>query len=130
MTGEWIVFPGVSINIFHPNGHRGVFMSTVLPWASVGESVTIQTFLAETPPDEATRAEIATLCEFLGHVVGDEDLPTSAHQQKALATGILRDVQFGRNEGGLQHFHRWIDTLVQASDAELEGLLAASAPQD
>lgn len=125
MTGEWIVFPGVSINIFHPNGLRGVFMSTVLPGPTVSESVTIQTFLSETPPDEATRAEIARTCDFLAHVVGDEDLPTSAHQQKALATGILPEVRFGRNEGGLQHFHRWIDALVEAPDEDLPGMLAA-----
>lgn len=128
MIGEWIVFPGVSLNSFHPNGQRGLFMSTVLPGASVGESVTIQTFLSETPPDHATREEIRQLCAFLAHVVGDEDLPTSAHQQKALATGILDTVRFGRNEGGLQHFHRWIDRLVQASDDELGRMLAAQCP--
>lgn len=124
MIGEWIVFPGVSINIFHPNGHRGVFISTVLPGVQVGESVTVQTYLSETPPDASTRTKIAELCDFLAHVVGDEDLPTSAHQQKALAAGVLREVRFGRNEGGLQHFHKWIDALVDSDDAALPQLLA------
>ncbi|WP_225008402.1 aromatic ring-hydroxylating oxygenase subunit alpha [Novosphingobium percolationis] len=124
MIGEWIVFPGVSINIFHPNGRRGVFISTVLPGTQVGESVTVQTYLSETPPDAETRAKIAELCAFLAHVVGEEDLPTSAHQQKALAAGVLREVRFGRNEGGLHHFHKWIDMLVDSDDAALAQLLA------
>ncbi len=124
MIGEWIVFPGVSINIFHPGGMRGVFISTVLPGTNVGESVTVQTYLSETPPDAETRVKIADLCTFLAHVVGDEDLPTSAHQQKALGSGGLREVCFGRNEGGLQHFHKWIDTLVDSDDAALAHLLA------
>ena len=55
-------------------------------------------------------------------MVGDEDLPTSFRQQQALATGLLREVRFGRNEGGLQHFHNWVERIVEASDGALPGL--------
>ncbi len=123
MTGEWILFPGTSINLFHPGGHRGLFISQVFPGEHVGESVTIQTFVSETPPDEDTRAEIARLCDFLAKVVGTEDLPTSFHQQQVMATGLMPQVQFGRNEGGLQHFHRWVGKLTEAEDDQLVEML-------
>lgn len=129
LVGEWILFPGASINTFYLNGQRGVLLSIVLPGPDVGTSTTTQSFLAETPPDEATRAAIEELCTFLAHVVGDEDLPTSALQQKALATGLLEHVRFGQNERGLQHFHRWLDDLLKADDAELAALLAEPCPQ-
>lgn len=129
LVGEWILFPGVSINTFYLNDQRGVLLSIVLPGSDVGTSTTTQTFLAESPPDEATRAAMEELCAFLAHVVGDEDLPTSALQQKAMATGLLGEVRFGRNEGGLQHFHRWLDDLLKADDAEIAALLAEPCPQ-
>lgn len=123
MTGEWILFPGTSINLFHPRGHRGLFVSQVFPGETVGESTTVQTYFSETPPDDETRAEIARLCDFLAHVVGTEDIPTSFHQQKVMASGLMPQVQFGRNEGGLQHFHRWVKKLTNADDADLPELL-------
>ena len=123
MTGEWILFPSTSINIFHPAGQRGLFVSQVFPGAHVGESITIQSFIAEKAPDDATRAEIKKLCDFLAYAVGHEDLPTSDHQQKIMASGMMEEVQFGRNEGGLQHFHTWIQKLMDAKDSELTDLL-------
>ena len=129
LTGEWILFPGTSINTFYLNGQRGVLLSIVVPGAEVGTSTTTQTFLAETPPDDATRAAMLEMCAFLAHVVGDEDLPTSAFQQQVMGTGMVGEVRFGRNEGGLQHFHRWLDTVIAAEDAALPALLAAPCPQ-
>lgn len=129
LIGEWILFPAVSINTFYPNGQRGVLLSIVLPGPEVSQSVTIQTFLAESPPDAQTRKEMGDLCAFLGKVVGEEDLPTSAFQQKVFATGLMPEVQYGRNEGGLQHFHGWIARLLQASDAELPAILASPCRQ-
>lgn len=128
LMGEWILFPGVSINTFYPNGQRGVLLSIVVPGAEVGTSTTTQTFLAESPPDADTRKMMEDLAGFLAHVVGDEDLPTSAFQQQVFGTGLVNEVRFGRNEGGLQHFHRWLDRVLEAEDAELPGLLAAPCP--
>ena len=31
-----------------------------------------------------------------------------------LPIGLLPEVQMGRNEGGVQHFHRWVDRFVNA----------------
>ena len=129
LIGEWILFPGTSINTFYIRGIRCVLISIVVPGAEVGTSTTTQTFLAETPPDEPGRAAMGEICAFLAHVVGDEDLPTSAFQQKVMATGMLGEVRFGRNEGGLQHFHRWLDQVIAADNTELANLLAAPCPQ-
>ncbi len=123
LMGEWILFPGTSINTFYIGGIRCVLVSIVTPGAEVGTSTTTQTFLAETPPDDMARAAMREMCAFLAHVVGDEDLPTSTFQQQVMATGLLREVRFGRNEGGLQHFHRWLDRVIAADDAALPELL-------
>lgn len=123
LMGEWILFPGTSINTFYLGGIRCVLVSIVVPGADVGTSTTTQTFLAETPPDDAARAMMSEMCAFLAHVVGDEDLPTSAYQQRVMATGLLPEVRFGRNEGGLQHFHTWLDRVIAADDAALIELL-------
>ena len=123
LFGEWIIFPNVSINCFYKGG-RGVIISQVLPGQEVGESVTVQIFLHENPPEGAQIEEAQALCDFLGNVVGQEDLPMSRDQQQVLATGLLPTVQFGRNEGGLHHFHHWIDRFVQApTDASLAELM-------
>ena len=118
LFGEWIIFPNVSINCFYKGG-RGVIISQVLPGAEVGESVTVQIFLHEHPPEGTQISEAHAMCDFLSSVVGKEDLPMSRDQQQVLATGLLPQVQFGRNEGGLHHFHQWIDRFVQAP-AEME----------
>lgn len=123
LMGEWILFPGTSINTFYVGGVRCVLISIVVPGAEAGTSTTTQTFLAETPPDEANRALINEMCAFLAHVVGDEDLPTSAFQQKAMRTGLVGEVRFGRNESGLQHFHMWLDMVIAAETADLPDLL-------
>jgi carnitine monooxygenase subunit len=123
LMGEWILFPGTSINTFYIDGIRCVLVSIVVPGAEVGTSITTQTFLAETAPDEAARAAMGEMCAFLAHVVGDEDLPTSDFQQKVMGTGLVGNVRFGRNEGGLQHFHTWLDRVIAADDALLAELL-------
>jgi carnitine monooxygenase subunit len=113
LFGEWIIFPNVSINSFFKHG-RVVIISQVLPGAVVGESITVQIFLHESPLAGDQLAEVAELTEFLGRVVGEEDLPMSADQQQVLRSGLLPEVQMGRNEGGVQHFHRWVDRFVNA----------------
>jgi len=123
LMGEWILFPGTSINTFYVAGIRCVLLSIVVPGAEVGTSTTTQTFLAERAPDDAARTAMRELTAFLAHVVGDEDLPTSAFQQKVMGTDLLGDVRFGRNEHGLQHFHTWLDRVIAADDAALMDLL-------
>jgi carnitine monooxygenase subunit len=123
LMGEWILFPGTSINTFYIAGIRCVLLSIVVPGTEVGTSTTTQTFLAEAAPDDAARSAMRDMTAFLAHVVGDEDLPTSAFQQQVMGTGLLGEVRFGRNEGGLQHFHCWLDKVIAADDVTLAELL-------
>jgi hypothetical protein len=37
-------------------------------------------------------------------------------------------VLFGRNEGGGQRFHRWVDALLATNDTDLSGLFKTNAP--
>jgi phenylpropionate dioxygenase-like ring-hydroxylating dioxygenase large terminal subunit len=125
-TGVWTVFPHVSIADFQAGG-KLYMVSQLFPGASVGESQTIQTFLATSEPDEAQRRAIEAVMKFLEHVVRDEDYFTGLRIQRALEAGALRDVLFGRNEWGGQRFHRFVDRVLAADDAELPALFAAGA---
>jgi hypothetical protein len=59
--------------------------------------------------------------ELLGYVVREEDYATGLRQQRALATGARPHVLFGRNEGGGQRFHRWLEHLLALDDEALAG---------
>lgn len=101
-------------------------ISQVFPGETPDSSLTVQTFLTEEDPGES-QGKIAELIEFLGHVVGKEDLEMSRTQQQALNSGLLPDVLFGRNEKGLQEYYRWLDNVLSAnSDEELNQIFAAT----
>lgn len=126
LLGEWILFPNVSINSFYTGG-RGVLISQIFPGATVGESITIQSYYLQNEPDAQQLAAARANSEFLARVVRDEDLTNSYNQQRALGSGLLKDVCFGRNEGGGQHFHRWLDAVLVTSDDALTDLFAGPA---
>lgn len=121
MLGEWIIFPNVSINIFYQGG-LGMLISQVVPGKTVDQSVTIQTYLLANESTDEARAEAENLCDFLQHVGTDEDMPTSARQQTTMRSGMLREVLIGKNEAGIQEFHRWIDRILETPDTELNQL--------
>lgn len=123
LLGEWIVFPNVSINSFYTGG-RGVLISQVLPGPTVGESITIQSYYMQDAPDAEQLMAAKGNCEFLARVVRDEDLANSYNQQRALGSGLLKEVCFGRNEAGGQHFHRWLDAVLATPDEALTSLFA------
>ena len=127
MFGEWIIFPNISINTFYAGG-RGVILSQIIPGRTVGESTTIQLYLMERDPAAADRETALETAAFLAHVVGDEDLPMSDGQQKVLRSGGIEQVYFGRNEGGLQHFHRWVDRVVETPVPALADLFPVGEP--
>jgi len=123
IAGVWTIFPHVSIADFDAGG-KLYMVSQLFPGATAGESVTVQSFLALSAPDEARQRTIEATMKFLEHVVRDEDYFTGLRIQKALETGARPDVLFGRNESGGQRFHRWVEALVHADDADLPGLYA------
>lgn len=122
--GVWTIFPHVSIASFDAGGR--VFMVSVLfPGSEPGTSVTVQTFLHTQPEAPGQAESIETTMAFLHHVVQNEDYYTGLRLQKALRTGAKTEVLFGRNEGGGQRFHRWVDTLIETSDGDVASLFKA-----
>ena len=99
-------------------------VSQMFPGATPGESVTTQYFAAFEQPDEVDQQGLAAYMSLMVDVVRDEDYYTGLRVQKALATGAKQYSIFGRNEGGGQLFHRWIDAILATSDAELPKLFS------
>ena len=122
MSGVWTIFPHISIAGFDGGG-RGVMISQLFPGATPQESYTVQNYLMEKPPaDEEISKQAHEQFKFLEYVVKEEDYATGLRQQKALLTGNMPHVMFGRNEGGGQRFHGWVDKLLKADDQTLASL--------
>jgi len=123
IAGVWTIFPHISIADFDAGG-KLYMVSQLFPGATPDESVTVQNFLATTEPDAERQTQIESMMSFLEHVVRDEDYYTGNRIQKAVKTGAKSEVLFGRNEGGGQRFHRWLDALLATDDAQLWKLFA------
>jgi phenylpropionate dioxygenase-like ring-hydroxylating dioxygenase large terminal subunit len=123
IAGVWTIFPHVSIADFDAGG-KLYMVSQLFPGATPEESVTVQNFLATTEPDAERETQIESTMSFLEHVVRDEDYYTGNRIQKAVKTGAKSEVLFGRNEGGGQRFHRWLEALLVTDDAQLWKLFA------
>ena len=123
IAGVWTIFPHVSIADFDAGG-KLYMVSQLFPGATPDESVTVQSFLAASEPDAERQTQIEGVMSFLEHVVRDEDYYTGNRIQKAVKTGAKREFLFGRNEGGGQRFHRWVDALLVTDDAQLSKLFA------
>ncbi len=126
MTGVWTLFPNVSIASFDGGG-RGVMITQLLPGKTVGECITVQNYLLETAPDEEAAARAHAQFNLLEDVVRGEDYAVGLTQQQALQSGARDHVLFGRNEGGGQTFHSWVERVVNTPDKDLNGLFAPSA---
>ncbi len=123
IAGVWTIFPHVSIADFDAGG-KLYMVSQLFPGATPEESVTVQNFLATAEPDTERQSQIETVMNFLANVVRDEDYYTGNRIQKAVKTGAKSEFLFGRNEGGGQRFHRWVDELLVTTDAQLPKLFA------
>ena len=86
--------------------------------------MTIQNFLATFEPDEEQQVLIKEQMAFLEDVVANEDYYTGLRIQRSIKTGAKKEFLFGKNEGGGQRFHRWVDALIQADDTDLPRLFA------
>jgi len=124
VAGVWTIFPHISIAAFDAGG-KLFLVSQLFPGEKVGESVTVQHFLTPFEPDEEQRQKIDDMIKFLDHVVRDEDYYTGLRQQRALETGAKSHVLFGRNEGGGQRFHAWVEALLETPDDGLSKLMSS-----
>jgi phenylpropionate dioxygenase-like ring-hydroxylating dioxygenase large terminal subunit/ectoine hydroxylase-related dioxygenase (phytanoyl-CoA dioxygenase family) len=121
ISGVWTIFPHVSVADFDA-GQKLYMVSQLFPGATPDESVTVQNFLAPTEPDEDGQKAIDGVMGFLLHVVRDEDYYTGNRIQQNVKTGAKSEFLFGRNEGGGQRFHRWVEELIHTEDAQLPKL--------
>ena len=120
--GVWSVFPHGSIAGFEIEGHKIYQVARVFPGATADESVTYLDFISTAPKTdefiEAANKQIA----FLENVVRDEDYATGLKIQRTVKTGAKKVLHFGRNEGGAQYVHGWLDALLATADEDLNEL--------
>ena len=120
--GVWSIFPHGSVAGFDVGGARVYQVARIFPGATATESVTHLDFVSLDEPTEELRARVDKQIDFLLQVVRDEDYHTGLKIQRTLPTGVRRELFFGRNEGGAQHVHGWIDRVLNTPDAELKAL--------
>ena len=119
LAGVWTIFPHVSMAAFDAGG-KVYMVSQLFPGATSEESVTHQNFLADFELDDEHAPQVAELMAFLKNVVQGEDYEGACFGiQKAVKTGAVSELLFGRNEGGGQCFHRWVDALTRTEDDDL-----------
>lgn len=128
LGGVWTIFPHVSIASFDGGGGRGVMISQLFPGDSPGSSFTVQSYLMEKQPTDEQRVAAEAQFKLLEYVVRDEDYATGLRQQRALMTGAKSHVMFGRNEGGGQRFHGWLERLLATDDDGVNALFDGGRP--
>ena len=87
-------------------------------------STTQQNFLHFGDVKDVDQEALDGFMSLMHTVVAQEDYATGFNVQSALSTGAKAFSYFGRNEGGGQLFHRWVDAILAASDDELPALFA------
>ena len=104
------VFPNVSIS-GQPN--RPLMVSRLLPGPTPECSVTQQFHYYRQPIEgEEATAMAETRRTLYAHVTSEEDFATGFKINRGLSAVADGHFRFGRNEGGNQNLHKWIDDLV------------------
>ncbi|QNJ90090.1 aromatic ring-hydroxylating dioxygenase subunit alpha [Mycolicibacterium fluoranthenivorans] len=87
------------------------------PGPTPGQSALRFTSYSWTPIDnDDARAGAEMIGEFLFNVVCNEDMPTAAHTQKNLETGLLKQLLVGRNELAIANAHASYDAVLAGAD--------------
>jgi nitrite reductase/ring-hydroxylating ferredoxin subunit len=120
--GVWSVFPHGSIAGFEIEGHKIYQVARVFPGATAAESVTYLDFISTAPKTDEFIAAANKQIAFLENVVRDEDYATGLKIQRTVKTGAKKVLHFGRNEGGAQYVHGWLDALLVTADEDLNEL--------
>ena len=116
-----VIFPNVSIASFRGGG-RSIMLSQLMPGETPEESYTTQYYLMENEPTKEQEIEAEKQFDLLEYVVREEDYSTGIKLQKSLKTGMIKNVMFGKNEGGGQCFHGWVDKILSTPDKKLPSL--------
>lgn len=123
VSGVWSIFPHASIAGFDVVGHKMYQVARIFPGNTADESVTYLDFISTAPATPENIDTIETQIAFLEKVVRDEDYATGLKIQRTVKTGAKKEFFFGRNEGGAQYVHGWLDALLETSDADLNEVL-------
>lgn len=112
-----ILFPNVSVFV----AGKITQVAQLFPGPTAEENVTILNFFHRNPPaDEAEKADMERMMDFLYKVVRDEDYMIGNKLQKGLATRAFDTVVLGRNERGNQYFHEYVDWYIGDRKSEPE----------
>ncbi len=120
--GVWSIFPHASIAGFDVGEHKVYQVARIFPGDSADESITYLDFISTAPKTDDFVEIIEKQIAFLEHVVRDEDYATGLKIQRTVKTGAKTEFVFGRNEGGAQYVHGWIDAIIETPDDELSEL--------
>ena len=120
--GVWSVFPHGSIAGFEIEGHKIYQVARVFPGATADESGTYLDVISTAPKTDEFIAAANKQIAFLENVVRDEDYATGLKIQRTVKTGAKKVLHFGRNEGGAQYVHGWLDALLVTADEDLNEL--------
>ena len=104
------IFPNFSIS-----GIRGghCLVSQILPGDDAKQTLTIQTILSASKPDTPEKlAQSQAFSALALEAVGVEDYPVGFSIQAGLDSGANDAFLIGRNEPGIQHYHRTVAQMV------------------
>ena len=89
-------------------------VSQVFPGPTPETTVTRQSVLsARVPVTDEEKAATAGFADVVLRAVRDEDYVIGFSIQEALRAGGNKAFTFGRNEPGVQHFHKTVDTIMR-----------------
>lgn len=104
------IFPNMSLS-----GILGdhCLVSQILPAGNVGETITRQTILAAKKPETEEEIEKSKAFSKMAQTaVAGEDYPVGLSIQAGLHTGANDSFLIGKNEPGIQHYHRMVEKFV------------------
>lgn len=122
MLGGWIAFPNTTLFTLHRKGRRIVNLNQIFPGNDARSSYTVQSFLVDEDMPEDDVVALSGTFDFIEGVVRDEDLQTSAKQQRAIESGLAGKLCFGENEEGCVALHQWIDRVLATEVNDLNRL--------
>lgn len=89
-------------------------VSQVFPGPTPETTITRQTVLsARVPVTDEEKAATASFADVVLKAVRDEDYVIGFSIQQSLKAGGNKAFTFGRNEPGVQHFHKTVDTIMR-----------------
>jgi phenylpropionate dioxygenase-like ring-hydroxylating dioxygenase large terminal subunit len=105
-----ILFPNVSAFLAPEIAQ----IAQLFPGPTPGQNRTVLLYARREPPrDDADRAAIEQMIDFLRDVTYQEDYVLGLKIQQGVESGAHPDIVFGKNERGNQYFHEYVEWYLQ-----------------